>query len=52
MREEAKISLESGTKAEACCWATVWDWRLAGTFAVVVDVLSDAHNTFVFSANI
>ena len=51
MREQAKISLESGTEAEARCWATVWDWGLAGAFVAVVDVLSDVYDTFVFSAN-
>ena len=51
MREQTKTGLESGAKAEASYWATVWDWGLAGTFAVVVDVLSDVHNTFVFGAN-
>ena len=51
MCEEAKARMESGTKAEASCWATVWDWGLAGAFAAVVDVLSDVHNAFVFGAN-
>ena len=27
-------------------------WGLTGAFAVVVDVLSDVYNTFVFGANI
>ena len=52
MCEQAKARLASGTEAEACCWAAVWDWGIAGTFAVVVDVLSDVYDTFVFSANI
>ena len=30
----------------------VWDWGIAGTFAAIVDVLSDVYDTFVFSANI
>ena len=51
MCEQTKISLASGAKAETRCWATVWDWGLAGAFAVVVDVLSDVHNAFVFGAN-
>ena len=51
MCEQAKTRLERGAEAEAHCWATVWDWGIAGTFAVVVDVLSDVYNTFVFSAN-
>ena len=52
MREQAKIGLASGTEAEARCRATVWDWGITGAFAAVVDVLSDVHDTFVFSANI
>ena len=51
MCEQAKTGLGSGAKAEARCWATVWNWGLAGAFAAVVDVLSDVHNTFVFGAN-
>ena len=51
MREQAKVGLGSGTKAEAHCRSTVWSWRIAGTFAVVVYVLSDVYDTFVFSAN-
>ena len=52
MCEQTKISLASGTEAEARCWTTVWDWGLGGAFAIVVDVLSDVYDTFVFSANI
>ena len=51
MREQAKIGLESGAEAEVRCWSAVWDWGLAGAFAVVIDVLSDVHNAFVFGAN-
>ena len=51
MRKQAKARMESCTKAEACCWATVWSWGLAGTFAAVIDVLSDIYDTFVFGAN-
>ena len=39
MREQAKTGMASG--AEARCRTTVWDWGLAGAFAIVVDVLSD-----------
>ena len=52
MCEQTKISLVSGTEAEARCRTTIWDWGLAGAFAVVVDVLSDVYDTLVFSANI
>ena len=51
MCEQAKIGLASGTEEEARCRATVWDWGITGAFAVVVDVLSDVHNAFVFGAN-
>ena len=51
MREQAKISLASGTEAEVRCRPTVWNWGIAGTFTVVVYVLSDVYDTFVFSAN-
>ena len=44
MREQAKTVLASGAEAEACCWATVWSWGLAGTFAAVIDVLSDIYD--------
>ena len=52
MREEAKTRMASGSEAEARCRTTVWDWGLAGAFAIVVDVLSDIYDTFVFGANI
>ena len=51
MREQTKTGLGSGAEAEARCWATVWDWGLAGAFAAVVDVLSDVYDTFVFGAS-
>ena len=51
MREQTKTGLASGAEAEARCWATVWNWGLAGAFVAVVDVLSDVYDTFVFSAN-
>ena len=51
MREYAKTGLESGAKAEAHCWSTIWNWGFAGAFVAVVDVLSDVYDTFVFSAN-
>ena len=51
MCEEGKARMASGTKAEARCWSTVWDWGLAGAFATVVDVLSDVYDTFVFGAS-
>ncbi len=37
MCEQAKTRLESGTEAEACCWSAIRDWRIAGTFAVVIN---------------
>ena len=51
MRQEAKTGLWSGTEAEGGSWPAVWNWELTRAFAAVVDVLSDIHNTFVFSAN-
>ena len=36
MCEQAKAHLESGAEAEARCWATVWNWGLAGAFVAVV----------------
>jgi hypothetical protein len=51
MREQAKTVLASGAEAQGSCRSAVWDWGIAGTLAVV-DVLSDIHNAFVFSANI
>ena len=52
MREQTKTGLGSGAEAEAYRGAAIWDRRLARTFAASVDVLSDVHDTFVFSANI
>ena len=49
MREQAKTGLESGAEAEACCWAAVWNWGIAGTFATVINVLSDIYDTFVLA---
>ena len=43
--------MEIGAEAEVRCVAAIQDRRLAGAFAVVVDVLSDVHNTFIFGAN-
>ena len=52
MCEQAKARLASGTEAEGRSRKAVWDWGIAGTFAAIVDVLSDVYDTFVFSANI
>ena len=52
MREQAKTVLASGAEAEARCRSAVWDWGVTRAFTAVVDVLSDIHNAFVFSANI
>ena len=46
-----KRAWASGTEAEARCRTTVWDWGLGGAFAIVVDVLSDVYDAFVFGAN-
>ncbi len=43
--------MESGSEAEAGCGSAVWNWGIARTFAVIVDVLSDVHNAFVFGAD-
>ena len=52
MCEQAKAGLESGTEVEGGSWAAVWNWGVTRAFAVVVDVLSDVYDTFVFGANI
>ena len=52
MCEQAKTSLESGTEAKGRSRKAIWNWGIAGAFTVVVDVLSDVYDTFVFSANI
>ena len=52
MREQAKTSLESGTEAKGRSRKAIWNWELTGAFAVVVDVLSDVYDTFVFSVNV
>ena len=52
MCEQAKARLESGTEAKGRSRKAIWNWGIAGTFAVVVDVLSDVYDTFVFSANV
>ena len=51
MCEQAKARLASGTEAEACCWAAVWDWGIAGIWVTFVKLLLDPHGTFVFGTN-
>jgi len=51
MHKEAKTGLASDTEAEGGSWPAVWNWELTRAFAAVADVLSDIHDTFVFSAN-
>ena len=43
--------MEIGAEAEARCWTAVRRWGITRTFAVIVDVLSDVHNAFVFGAD-
>ena len=49
--EAAETRMESGSEAEAGCGPAVWYWGIARTFAAIIDVLSDVHNTFVFGAD-
>ena len=52
MCEQAKAGLESGAEAKGRSRKAVWNWGIAGTFIVTTNLLSDVHDTFVFSANI
>ena len=49
MREQAKAGFGSGAESKSSYESTVWNWGIAGTFAV--DVLSDIYDTFVFPIN-
>gem|GEM_PF-6436360 len=40
--------MRSGSEAEARCEQAVWSLGIARIFAVIVDVLSDIHDAFIF----
>ena len=51
MIKALKPAWGSGSGAEARCRSDVRCWGIARTFTAIVDVLSDVHNAFVFSAD-
>ena len=49
--EAAETGLGSGIEAETSCRSVIWSWGIERTFAAAIDLLSDVHGTFVFSAD-
>ena len=49
--QPAQSHMESDSEAQTCCGTSVWDRRLARTFAVAADLLSDVHDIFVFGVD-